>query len=134
MNNMGISPRLKKEFTQRDKGMVGDFTFEIKCDAPAAGTAFDAITVRIKAVSASGDCHSWFNKTITTTALAVVTAGNGTAVQVPATTCVMKNGQGTVVVTGSDTWAAGDTFTVETAELSLMGYTIAAVSKEVTCV
>lgn len=131
----GIAPKIREQFVERDKAMAGDMVFAVTAidDAPAAGTDFDAITVRLELLNAAGDRHTWFNKTITTTALAVTTAGDGTAAQVPATTCVMENGVGEVEVTGSGTWAENDTFVVEVADATILGYTISAVSETVTC-
>ena len=137
LKSEGIAPKIREQFELRDKAMSGDFVFVVTTidAAPAAASdGFDAITVRIEAQNAAGDVQTWFNKTITTTALAVTTTGNGTAAQVPATTCVMTNGVGEVEVTGSLVWAADDTFVVETAEATILGYTIAADSATVTCV
>jgi hypothetical protein len=143
LESSGIPPKIRDAFDTEsarldviEAAIGGDFVFVVTAvdDPPAAGTGFDAITVKIEAKNAAGDVHTWFNKTITTTALAVTTAGNGTAAQVPATTCVMANGVGTVEVTGTATWAADDTFVVESAEATILGYTIAADSATVTCV
>ena len=138
LKSEGIAPKIREQFELRDKAMAGNFVFAVTAidDAPvASATGFTAIRVRIEAlVSAGGDRHTWFNKTITTTGLAVVTDGDGAAVQVPATTCVMENGVGIVTVTGSDTWAADDTFTVETAAVNILGSAVTQASAEVTCV
>ncbi len=138
LKSEGIAPKIREQFELRDKAMAGNFVFAVTAldDAPvASASGFTAIRVRIEAlVTAGGDRHTWFNKTITTTALAVVTDGDGTAVQAPATSCVMENGVGIVTVTGSATWAADDTFAVETAEATILGYTIAEASATVTCV
>ena len=137
MQSAGIQPKTREEFDIRDQAMVGDFVFAVTLmdDPPSASASgFDAIRVRIEATNAAGDRHTWFNKTITTSALGVTTAGNGAATQSPATTCVMKNGVGVVEVTGTATWAEDDTFTVETAATTILGYTIAKASATATCV
>ncbi len=133
--NIGISPEAREMIKQRDKAMSGDIAFNLflEGDAPSAGTGFDAISIRVTLEDAAGNIHDWFNDTITTTALAVTTAGTGTASQVPATTCVIENGIGSVVVTGLLTWAENDTFVVAIPNTSILGYTVAGKSITVTC-
>ena len=133
--NSGVSPQIKKLIKQRDKAMSGDLSFDLtlKGTAPSAGTGFSAIDVEVTLNDSAGNVQDWFNKTITMTALAVTTAGDGTATQSPATTCVMENGVGTVSVTGAATWASGDTFTVQAASAIILGYTVSSANLLVTC-
>jgi len=133
--NSGVSPQIKKIIKQRDKAMSGDLSFNVtsKGTAPSAGTGFSAIDFEITLEDSAGNVQDWFNKTITMTALAVTTVGDGVATQSPATTCVMKNGVGTVSVTGTATWASGDTFTVEVASATILGYTVSSANLLITC-
>jgi len=134
-SNIGIAPQIRDMVKQRDKALSGDIVFSLTLegDAPAAGTGFDAIPIRIAVEDAAGNVHDWFNKTITTTALAVTTVGDGAATQAPATTCVIENGVGEVVVTGTATWAEDDTFVVAIPDTTILGYTVAGNDITVTC-
>ena len=134
-SNIGIAPQIRDMVKQRDKALSGDIVFSLTLegDAPSAGTGFDAISVRVAVEDSAGNVHDWFNKTITTNALSVTTAGNGTATQAPANTCVIKNGVGRVSVTGANTWAEGDTFTVSVPNTTILGYTVASKSITATC-
>ena len=133
---IGIAPQIRDFVKQRDRAMSGDLAFNVtlKDAAPAAGTGFDAIDLEVTLEDSAGNIHDWFNDTVTMTALAVTTVGDGAATQAPALTCVMENGKGIVSVTGTATWAADDTFTVEVAGATILGYTVSAANETVTCV
>jgi len=134
-SNIGIAPQIRDMVKQRDKALSGDIVFSLTLegDAPSAGTGFDAISVRVAVEDSAGNIHDWFNKTITMNALSVTTAGDGTATQAPANTCAIKNGVGRVSVTGANTWAEGDTFTVSVPNTTILGYTVASKSITATC-
>ena len=135
-SNIGIAPKIRDMVKQRDKALSGDIVFSLTLegDAPAASSeGFEAIPVRVAVEDSAGNIHDWFNKTITMNALSVTTAGNGTAVQSPANTCVMENGVGRVSVTGANTWAEGDTFTVSVPNTTILGYTVTSKSITATC-
>lgn len=120
----GIQPELRAYLEDIEGALNGDIVMDV---SPATTGSADTVTTRTVTVTiqnAAGDTLEWVNAAFATTvSKADVTAGDGTSA-INSTTLTLVNGVGTVTVTYSDTWAAGDTQTVTIGNITLAGVTV----------
>lgn len=91
--------------------------------SPTAGVAPYTRDVLVQLVDAAGNVHAWFNGIVPVT-IAETTAGTGAA-SVEELNPEMKNGEMTITISLSGTWAADDTNTLSVSQKTILGYTVA---------
>ena len=87
-----------------------------------AGVAPYTRSVKVELVDTAGNVHSWFNGTVPIT---IADNASGTA-EIVTTDPVMVNGEMTIVVTLTGTFAGANTNTLTVAQKSIMGTTVTA--------
>lgn len=119
---------LAKKETVRDKALCGDIAFRVTpatADLIATKDAWE-LPIVVEVVTAAGQVHDWFTKSITTGVGVEDSSSAGTA-SLKSTTLAFVNGRALVTLKGDkQTWAAEETATVTVKAATIMGVTVAA--------
>lgn len=118
-NNLGI----------RDNALGGNIQFSTPADYTKTDETDEDIDLEIQ--DTDGNVLDFFDGDLAVS-VSSTTAGDGTAALAGSSPITFSNGTATVTVQLSGTWATGDTFTVTIDEQSVLGYTIASDSVQVT--
>lgn len=124
-----IQGRVINEDLERvSEALSGDLVFEalpetIDTEIAEQNDSYERV-VTVRVVNGDGEVHRWFNGELDVS-IGHSTANSGAAT-IDTTTLEMSAGVGSVTVTLADTWAVGDTNTLQVDEQPLLGYTIEA--------
>lgn len=128
LNDVGIPPNIRERLALVEKALAGDILWVCNPATVTGVSGAHALsrTVVVTLETAAGEVHDWFSKAIATGVSIADDATTGVAT-IPSTTLTIKNGRGTVVVSGtSAAWAGTETDTLTVAQATILGYTVAA--------